>query len=67
MVRSEIGPSRIGALHAADPGVLMSWEFDCTWATLAMTDAAYARARPEDHFECVRATAEMYAHWPHQL
>jgi len=68
MVQSENGSwSRIGALHAAHPGVLMSWEFDCTWATLAMTDTAYARANPADHFECVRATPKMCPDWPRQL
>ncbi|MEL7097238.1 MAG: hypothetical protein AAGM84_00280 [Pseudomonadota bacterium] len=67
MVESDTAPWRIGALHAADPGVLMSWAFDETWATLAMTDAAYARARPDDHFECIRATPAMHPDWPRQL
>ena len=41
----------VHGLHLPDPGVLLTWQFDCTEALVAMSDRALRQARPEEFFE----------------
>jgi hypothetical protein len=41
----------IWALHLADPGVFLTWEFESTEIMIAMTDRALSHASPENFFE----------------
>lgn len=59
--------TRINALHAPDPGVLIYWSFDDITACIAMTEKARALAKPEDVFEGLYATRAMQADFLRQL
>lgn len=51
----------MSAVHLADPGVLMTTDFDDSAALIAMTRAAHDLARPEDFFEGWYAGPDTYA------
>ncbi len=54
------GPGVFG-LHSPEAGLLLTWAFDGTEMLIAMTAAARARAKPEDHFEGWYADATTYS------
>jgi len=43
--------SGVYGLHLPDPGVLLTWEFDCAQALVALSDFALRQCRPEEFFE----------------
>ncbi|WP_010139546.1 hypothetical protein [Oceanicola sp. S124] len=55
--------SGLYALHAPDPGVLISGSFDGAEAIIAMSNAARAIAGPERDFEVYPAGPETYVDW----
>ncbi|MBR9763194.1 MAG: hypothetical protein GYB53_06660 [Rhodobacteraceae bacterium] len=55
--------SMLYALHAPDPGILISGSFDGARAIIAMSDAARAIAGPERDFEVYPADPETYVDW----